>query len=108
MGVKPRISGGRSVFAAAVIAPEGLLSLFTDDTAVIQEGLKYLRIICWTYLIYSVSSSLMYSLQSVETAVVGTVMSLSTICINVCLNYCLIYGNFGAPQLGIAGRLPQL
>ena len=103
MGVKLGFLAGVLFFVAAVIAPEGLLSLFTDDTAVIQEGLKYLRIICWTYLIYSVSSSLMYSLQSVETAVVGTVMSLSTICINVCLNYCLIYGNFGAPQLGIAG-----
>ena len=45
----------------------------------------------------------MYALQSVETAMIGTVMSCSTICINVCLNYCLIYGNFGAPELGIVG-----
>ena len=28
-----------------------------------------------------------------------TVMSLSTVCINICLNYCLIYGNFGFPEL---------
>ena len=45
----------------------------------------------------------MYSLQSVETAMIGTVMSLSTICINAALNDCLIYGNFGAPELGVAG-----
>ena len=45
----------------------------------------------------------MYSLQGVETAAIGTVMSLSTICINICLNYCFIYGNFGAPELGIVG-----
>lgn len=30
-------------------------------------------------------------------------VSLSTLCINVCLNYILIYGNFGAPRLGIQG-----
>lgn len=45
----------------------------------------------------------MYALQSVETAMIGTIMSISTICINVCINYCLIYGNFGAPELGIVG-----
>jgi putative MATE family efflux protein len=58
---------------------------------------------CWTYVVFAISNTLMYSLQSVETAFVGTVMSLSTIVINVCLNYCLIYGNFGAPELGIEG-----
>lgn len=78
-------------------------SLFTSDQAVIAEGVRYLRIICWTYLVFSVSNSLMYSLQSVETAMIDTVMSLSTICINAALNDCLICGNFGAPELGVAG-----
>ena len=34
---------------------------------------------------------------------VGTVMSLSTIVINICLNYCFIYGKLGAPELGVVG-----
>ena len=34
---------------------------------------------------------------------IGTIMSISTICINMCLNYCLIYGNFGMPELGVVG-----
>ena len=45
----------------------------------------------------------MYSLQAVETAFIGTVMSCSTIAINLCLNYLLIYGNFGFPELGVQG-----
>ena len=73
------------------------------DTEVIAEGVRYLKVICWTYPVFGLSNSLMYALQSVETAMIGTVMSCSTICINVCLNYCLIYGNFGAPELGIVG-----
>ncbi len=103
IGVKFGLTVGIVFFLLAKLFPAQVLSLFTDDQTVIDEGVRYLRVICWTYLIFSVSNSLMYSLQSVETAMVGTVMSISTICINVCLNYCFIYGNFGAPELGVVG-----
>lgn len=103
LGLKIGFAVGILFFAASHIAPVPILSLLTNDTAVLSEGLKYLRIISWTYLIFSVSKTIMYSLQSVETAMIGTVMEVSTICINICINYCLIYGNFGFPELGIEG-----
>ena len=103
IGVKFGLLIGIIFFLLTKLFPVQVLSLFTNDKAVIDEGVRYLNIICWTYLIFSVSNSLMYSLQSVETALVGTVMSISTICINMCLNYCLIFGNFGAPEMGVAG-----
>ena len=103
LGVKFALLFGIVFFVCALTMPRQLLSLFTPDEAVIAEGVRYLKVICWTYLVFSVSNSLMYSLQSVETAAVGTVMSLSTICINVCVNYCLIFGHFGAPELGVVG-----
>lgn len=103
IGVKFGLLTGILFFAAAKLIPHQILSLFTSDEAVIQEGMRYLKVISWTYLVFGLSNSLMYSLQAVETAAIGTVMSVSTICINVCLNYCFIYGNFGAPELGITG-----
>ena len=103
IGVKSGLLVGLVFFAAAQLFPVTLLSLFTNDPAVLAEGVRYLRVICWTYPVFVLSNSLMYSLQAVETATVGTVMSLSTICINMCLNYCLIYGNLGAPELGVVG-----
>lgn len=103
IGVKSGLVVGILFFLVCRLFPDQVLSLFTNDPAVLAEGGKYLEVICWTYLVFSVSNSLMYSLQAVETAAIGTVMSISTICINVCLNYCLIYGNFGAPELGIVG-----
>lgn len=103
LGVKCGFSSGVIFFAISQLAPAGVLGLFTSDQAVIAEGVRYLKVICWTYPVFGLSNSLMYALQSVETAMIGTVMSCSTICINVCLNYCFIYGNFGAPELGIVG-----
>lgn len=103
LGVKCGFFSGVLFFAISQLAPAGVLGLFTRDEAVIAEGVRYLKVICWTYPVFGLSNSLMYALQSVETAMIGTVMSCSTICINVCLNYCFIYGNFGAPELGIVG-----
>ena len=103
VGFKFALGAGVLFCAVTAAMPEQVIGLLTDETDIIAEGARYLRIICWTYIIYSVSAILMYSLQSVQTAFVGTLMSLSALCINICLNYCLIFGNFGAPELGVAG-----
>ncbi len=103
LGMKFGFLVGVIFLALSLLLPEQIMSLFTSDPAVVAEGVRYLRIICFTYILFSVSNSLMYSLQSVETVTIGTIMSVSTIVINVCLNFFLIYGNFGAPELGIRG-----
>ena len=103
LGCKIGLVIGIIFFLTTQLFPSQILSLLTNDTVILNEGLKYLKIISWTYLIFSISKSLMYSLQSVETAMIGTVMEVSTICINVCINTCLIYGKFGFPELGIEG-----
>ena len=103
VGVKVAILAGLIFCLLTRLFPAAALGLFTNEQTVIAEGMKYLRIMCWTYLIFAVSNTLMYSLQSVETAFIGTVMSCSTILINFCLNYCLIYGRLGFPELGIRG-----
>ncbi|MDR0446332.1 MAG: MATE family efflux transporter [Oscillospiraceae bacterium] len=103
LGLKMGLVAGLLFWAVTFTAPAQTLRLLTPDEAVIAEGVEYLRIMCWTYLIFAVSNVLMSSLQCVQTAGVGTVMSLCTIVINVSVNYCLIFGNFGAPELGITG-----
>ncbi len=103
IGLKFGVVMGAAFFVITFFLPGPVLSLFTSDQAVVAEAQQYLAIMCFTYLIYAISNTLMYSLQSVETASVGTMMSLSTLCINICLNYILIFGHFGAPELGIRG-----
>jgi len=103
LGMKLSLVFGLLFFGAVSIFPHGVLRLLTPDEAVIAAGMEYMKLMRWTYIIFSVSNVLVLSLQSVQTAAIGTVMSVSTLIINTCLNYCLIFGNFGAPKLGITG-----
>lgn len=83
--------------------PHGCMSLFTNETRVIEEGAAYLRIICFSYVFFAVTNVLLASLRSVEIVRIGFIVSLSTLIINVCLNYVLIYGHFGFPRMGVSG-----
>lgn len=103
VGLKFGMGAGVLFTLVTALFPEWVMGLFTNDEAVLAAGVEYLGIMCWTFVIYGISAVLMYSLQSVQTAFIGMVMSGCTICINLCLNYVLIYGNFGAPELGIRG-----
>ncbi len=85
------------------IFPEFSISLFTSDAAVIAEGVKYIQIICFSYVLFAITNTLLAGLRSVETVKIGFYISMSTLIINVVLNYILIYGNFGAPRLGVQG-----
>lgn len=91
------------LFIIAFFAPAQVLGLLTDDQAVILEGVKYLKIICFTYIIFTATNILTASLRAIGIVAVGYMISAATLCINICLNTCLIYGKFGFPELGIEG-----
>ncbi len=86
-----------------LIAPEALLRLLSNEEAVIAQGVQYFQIICFTYVIFTVTNILVASLRSVGIVRIGYVVSLSTLGINVSLNYLLIYGRWGCPELGVRG-----
>lgn len=83
--------------------PNQTLSILTNEKAVIAEGVKYMRILCWSFLLYTLTNTLLYALRSVETVRIGFVVTLAALVINVFLNYCLIEGNLGFPEMGVEG-----
>lgn len=105
IGVALRFGGSLAVLLFCVVAffPTQLLSLLSNDSAVIAEGQKYFQIICFTYIIFTVNNILVASLRSIGIVKIGYIISGSTLVINACLNYCLIYGNLGFPELGVRG-----
>lgn len=105
IGVALRLGGGlaAALFVLVLAAPEALLRLLSNEEAVIAQGVRYFQIICFTYVIFTVTNILVASLRSVGIVTIGYVVSFSTLCINVCLNYLLIYGRGGFPELGVRG-----
>ncbi|MDD4797106.1 MAG: MATE family efflux transporter, partial [Eubacteriales bacterium] len=79
------------MWAAVFFFPRECLGLFSTDQAVIDEGVKYLKIICYSYFFFSISNILTSALRSVETVRVGFYVSLVALLTNVTLNYILIF-----------------
>lgn len=104
-GIGLRIGLGVAVlmWGVTLFWPRQVLGLLTPETAVIEEGVKYLRIICFSYIFFTATNILLATLRSVETVKIGFFISFSTLLINICLNYILIFGHFGAPRLGVRG-----
>ena len=94
---------GLLFFLAASLFPHQLVGLFTDAPAIIDEGVKYIRIIKYTYIVFALTNIGLAMLRSVETIRIAFFVSVSTLCINCGINYLLIGGNFGFPRLGVKG-----
>lgn len=105
IGAALRFGGGMAVglFVLALTVPRTLLGLLSSDPAVVEQGVAYMQIICFTYVIFTLTNILVASLRSIGVVKIGYVISFSTLCINGVLNYCLIYGNLGFPELGVRG-----
>ena len=89
--------------AAAALAPEALVGLFTDVPEIRAEGIRYLSILKWTYIPFVITSTLLAAMRSTQTVSIAFKASCLTLVVNVGINYVLINGAFGAPRLGIVG-----
>lgn len=91
------------LFILVSIFPNQAVGMFTTDSAIIGEGVRYMNIMRFTYIFFAVTMTLLATLRSVEIVKIAFYLSLSTLVINCGINYVLIYGRFGAPELGVAG-----
>ena len=90
-------------FSIAFTLPGRVIGIFSNDASVCAEGINYLRVMCFTYLIFPIESVLVTSLRGARIVLIGTIVSVIGLLANMGLNYILIYGNWGAPEMGIRG-----
>lgn len=88
---------------AALLVPSTVMSIFTKDADVIAQGARYLRIMSPCYLFYSITSPTMIMLRSVHTVHIAIIVNITSLVVNVFFNWVFIFGNLGAPAMGVAG-----
>lgn len=90
-------------FSLSFFFPRYAMRIFTNDKLVIEEGIKYLRIVSFSYLTSSISIVYLVMMRSVEKVMISTIIYAISLIVNFIINYLLIFGNFGFPKLGIQG-----
>ena len=91
------------LFAAVLAFPHQALRLLTDQTAVVNEGVPYLLITCFSYPFFLITQLVLALMRSIEKVRIGFFVSLSALVSNVFLNYIMIYGRLGLPAMGTRG-----
>ncbi len=87
----------------AIFIPKTLMSIYSHDPTVISLGSTYMRIVCVTYIISTVTTIYFNTLRSMERVVISTVVYGISLLINISVNAVLIFGLFGLPRLGVVG-----
>jgi len=92
-----------ALFIAATAMPHLLLEFFTTDEGIIGQGMLYLDVLRYTFVFFAVTQILLAALRCVGIVKIALLLSVVTLILNCSINYTLIYGHFGAPELGVTG-----
>lgn len=102
-GVYTNFAVGIVIFFILQLFGKMIFQAIKTDVDIIDWSLSYLKTIAWSLLFVSISSVFSSAFRSNgKPKVVMTVMILANL-LNVLLNYIFIFGNFGAPRLGVYG-----
>jgi putative MATE family efflux protein len=79
------------------------MGLYSEDPADLVLGSEYLRIFRWSDFFFAISFAYSLILRSIGDVKVPVTISIAALVLNIVLVYALIFGKFGAPEMGVAG-----
>ncbi len=90
-----------------LINPGPVLALMVQGNSahslILEQAVRYERIIAWTWIPMTISTVIASSLRETGKVRIPLIISVIATLVNTAGNYILIYGNFGAPRLEVAG-----
>ena len=85
----------------------GLYLTGEGDSAIaagaMEYGLAYLKMMVWGFLPFALTNTYSSTLRETGETFVPMVGGISAVFVNLVLNYVLIFGHFGAPEMGVEG-----
>lgn len=104
------ILGTLAGIALFVFGEEALITSFIHDNAgdadpilTLEYAKKYLSIMLWGLIPYSLSQAYASTLRETEETMLPMIASVISVGLNFCLNYVLIFGKLGFDAMGVEG-----
>ncbi len=79
------------------------MHLFSNEADVIEQGVQYLRIISFSYVLTAITMIYLNIMRSVERVIIATIVYLVSLIVNILIAIPLIFGLFGLEPMGIRG-----
>ena len=83
--------------------PERFMGLFSNDPAAVDVAARYGRIVCVSYILNGITLVYVGAHRSMENPKLGLYMLSASMLTNTFLNWVFIFGNLGAPRMGVDG-----
>ncbi len=90
-------------FFFSLCFPNLLMYIFTQDEALINAGAVYLRVVSASFILTAISQIYLCVLKNTGKASKTSIISSTSVVINIVFNTILIFGLLGIPKLEVAG-----
>lgn len=92
-----------SVTLLVFIFPNHVVKFFSNNTEILSEATSYIKIACFSYILFAVSDTFIAMLRCVEIVKITFIVSIISFFTNLGGNYILIFGKLGLPAMGVRG-----
>ncbi len=103
IGLGVGLAGSALFTLVGLLAPAQVLTVYTNDPAVVILGAPYLRIVALSYVFTALTTLFGITLRTTRNVKLPVGVSIGALILKTALSYVLIFGYLGFPRLGIEG-----